>query len=86
MPTEPLRLTPASSPLAVSPPVWRQAEEDGLPVSVRAKLPATIVRPQGLYLVTGGAGGFGARIVARLVKQGARHIVVTVSKDPRCAG
>ena len=54
-------------------------------MSVHAKLPTTIVRPDGLYLVTGGAGGFGSRIVSRIVKQGARHIVVTVSRDARCA-
>jgi NADPH:quinone reductase-like Zn-dependent oxidoreductase len=53
------------------------------PVCVRAKLPITAIRPDGLYLVTGGAGGFGSQIVNHIASLGARHIVVTVTRDPR---
>jgi hypothetical protein len=53
------------------------------PVCVRAKLPITAIRPCGLYLVTGGAGGFGSQIVNHIASLGARHIVVTVTRDPR---
>lgn len=35
----------------------------------------------GVYLVTGGAGGFGSRLVYGMVHYGADHVVVTVSKD-----
>jgi NADPH:quinone reductase-like Zn-dependent oxidoreductase len=44
--------------------------------------PLTMIRPDGLYLVTGGAGGFGSCIVRRLADLGATRIVVTVTTDP----
>jgi 3-oxoacyl-ACP reductase-like protein len=57
--------------------------ETPLPVCVRSKKPQTVARLGGVYLVTGGAGGFGSQIVNRLVKLGAQHVVVTVSRDAR---
>lgn len=35
--------------------------------------------PQGTYLVTGAAGGFGSVLVRALYERGARHFVLTVT-------
>ena len=54
----------------------------GAPVPVRVLMPQTVFHPGATYLVTGGAGGFGSKIVRRAFDKGARHFVITVTKDP----
>jgi FlaA1/EpsC-like NDP-sugar epimerase len=57
----------------------------GAETVVQAQLPASqAIRPDATYLVTGGAGGFGSRIVDKIVTLGATRVVVTVSSNPRC--
>lgn len=55
---------------------------DGRPVSVEARLPQRTFEPGNCYIVTGGAGGFGSKMVRYAFKNGARHFIITVTKDP----
>jgi NADPH:quinone reductase-like Zn-dependent oxidoreductase len=54
----------------------------GAPLQVQAtRLPAQF-RPDGTYIITGGAGGFGSVVVRGLYDRGARHFVITVTGKP----
>jgi hypothetical protein len=55
---------------------------DGKPISVTATVPSRLFRPDATYVITGGAGGFGSRVVREAFEQGARHFVLTVSSKP----
>jgi phthiocerol/phenolphthiocerol synthesis type-I polyketide synthase C len=58
-------------------------ETDHAPVPVRVQSKSRIFRPDATYLITGGAGGFGSKIVRHAFDQGARHFVITVTRDPK---
>ena len=55
---------------------------EGIPVSVRVLMPQRIYHANATYLITGGAGGFGSKVVRRAFEKGARHFVITVTKQP----
>lgn len=55
---------------------------EGAPVPVRVLMPQHIYHPNATYLITGGAGGFGSKVVRRAFEKGARHFVITVTKQP----
>lgn len=55
---------------------------DGCPISVKARLPQRTFQPGSCYIVTGGTGGFGSRMVRYVFRNGARHFIITVTKDP----
>lgn len=55
---------------------------EGTPVPVRVQVPQRIFHADATYLITGGAGGFGSKIVRSAFEKGARHFVITVTKDP----
>ena len=56
--------------------------EDGTPVEVEAVGASSIYRPDGTYIITGAAGGFGGKLLRHAYVRGARHFVVTVSQGP----
>jgi len=58
------------------------SKEGNKPAPVTVRKPQKIYHPNGTYIVTGGAGGFGSRIVRGAFRKGARHFVITVTKAP----
>lgn len=57
----------------------------GAPVPVRVRMPQRVFRPDGTYLITGAAGGFGSKVVRMAFEKGARHFLLTVTREPeRC--
>jgi len=55
---------------------------EGAPVPVRVLMPQRVYHENATYLITGGAGGFGSKVVRRAFEKGARHFVITVTKQP----
>jgi NAD(P)-dependent dehydrogenase (short-subunit alcohol dehydrogenase family) len=57
----------------------------GEPVPVRVRIPQRVFGPDGTYLITGAAGGFGSKVVRLAFEKGARHFLLTVTREPeRC--
>ncbi|KAG6360409.1 hypothetical protein INS49_011469 [Diaporthe citri] len=59
---------------------WRQRE--ALPLTVQPLDPLGLLRPDRTYLIVGGSGGLGLSICQWMIRQGARHIVIT-SRNPK---
>jgi len=55
---------------------------DNNPVPVEVRMPQRVFHPNATYLITGGAGGFGSKMVRWAFARGARHFVITVTKRP----
>lgn len=56
-------------------------DEEGRECPVMVERPQATFRPDIAYLVTGGAGGFGQKLIGYAILQGARRFVITTSRE-----
>jgi len=57
-------------------------DDNHQPSPVSVLKPQRIYHPDATYIITGGAGGFGSKILRYAYNKGARHFIVTVTKGP----